>query len=179
MSHYDVVIIGSGVGGGSVALQLAGAPAKVLILERGPALPREAQNWDPEAVFVEHRYRTKELWWADGRSFHPGMYYFVGGSTKFYGTAMFRFRERDFEELRHPEGTSPAWPIGYQDLETWYGKAEKLFGVRGQAGQDPTDPPRSAGYAHGPIPHEPVIDAIDRPSLASIDSDHQGGPSNS
>lgn len=160
MKSYDVVIIGSGVGGGSVALQLAGSQAKVLVLERGPTLPREAQNWDPEAVFVENRYRTKELWWSGNQTFNPGMFYFVGGNTKFYGTAMFRFREKDFEALMHPEGLSPAWPIRYGDLESWYGQAENLFGVRGQAGADPCDPPRTRGYGHGPIPHEPVIDAI-------------------
>ncbi len=160
MRAYDVVVIGSGVGGGSVALQLAGCNTKVLILERGPALPREAQNWDPVEVFCERRYHTKETWFADGRAFNPGMFYFVGGNTKFYGAAMFRFREKDFEALQHPEGVSPAWPITYQELEPWYSKAEQLFGVRGQAGQDPSEPPRSSAYAHGPIPHEPVIDAI-------------------
>ena len=160
MQAYDVVIIGSGVGGGAVAYQLAGSNAKVLILERGPALPRESQNWDPVEVFCQRRYHTKETWYADGRAFQPGMFYFVGGSSKFYGTAMFRFRERDFEELVHPEGVSPAWPIRYRDLESWYGKAEHFFGVRGQAGSDPSDPPRSTGYAHKAIPHEPVINAI-------------------
>jgi choline dehydrogenase-like flavoprotein len=160
MNSYDVVIIGSGVGGGSVALQLAGSKARVLILERGPALPREAQNWDPVEVFCERRYHTQETWYADGRAFQPGMFYFVGGNTKFYGTAMFRFRERDFEALAHPEGVSPAWPIRYQELESWYGKAEQLFGVRGEGGLDPSDPPRTTEYSHRPIPHEPVIDAI-------------------
>lgn len=160
MGSYDLVIIGSGVGGGAVALQLAGSKARVLILERGPALPREAQNWDPVEVFCKRRYHTKETWYADGRAFQPGMFYFVGGSTKFYGTAMFRFRERDFEEVVHTEGVSPAWPIRYQELETWYGQAEHLFGVRGEAGLDPSEPPRSSGYGHPAIPHEPVIDAI-------------------
>lgn len=154
---YDVVIIGSGVGGGSVALQLAGSSARVLVIERGPQLPREAQNWDPEAMFCEQRYRCTETWYADGRPFRPGMFYFVGGQTKFFGTAMFRFRERDFEALAHDEGVSPAWPIRYAELEPWYDKAERLFGVRGQAGIDPTEPPRSAGFAHGPVPHEPLL----------------------
>jgi choline dehydrogenase-like flavoprotein len=160
MQAYDVVIIGSGVGGGAVALQLAGSHAKVLILERGPTLPRESQNWDPEAVFCERRYHAKETWYADGRAFQPGMFYFVGGNTKFYGTAMFRFREKDFEEVSHSEGVSPAWPIRYQDLESWYGQAEQVFGVRGQAGLDPSDPPRTTGYAHPAIAHEPIIAAI-------------------
>ena len=158
---FDVVIIGSGVGGGAVALELAGSGARVLILERGPVLPREPQNWDPEAVFVDHRYQTHEQWFANGKPFRPGMYYYVGGHTKFYGTAMFRFRERDFEAVEHDEGESPAWPIKYSTLEPWYGEAERLFGVRGLAGVDPTEPQRSAPYAHPPVPHEPVIASIE------------------
>jgi choline dehydrogenase-like flavoprotein len=159
---YDVIIIGSGVGGGAIAKQLAGSRARVLMLERGPSLPREAQNWSPEAVFCDHRYRSNETWYADGRAFSPGMYYFVGGHTKFYGTAMFRFRERDFEAVEHAEGTSPAWPINYATLEPWYAEAERIFGVRGQAGIDPTEPPRSAGYLHAAVPHEPVLVEIER-----------------
>ena len=157
---YDVVIIGSGVGGGSIALQLAGSNARVLILERGPTLPKEVQNWQPEAVFCDHRYHTEETWWANERSFKPGMFYFVGGNTKFYGAAMFRFREKDFESLAHEEGNSPAWPISYSELEPWYCDAEKLFGVRGQAGIDPTEPSRSIPYSYEPVSHEPVIDQI-------------------
>ncbi|MEY4748370.1 MAG: hypothetical protein RIQ60_584 [Pseudomonadota bacterium] len=161
-THTDIVIIGSGVGGGSVALQLAGSGARVLVLERGQPLPREAQNWDVEAVFCEQRYKTTETWYADGRPFRPGMFYFVGGHTKFYGTAMFRYRERDFEAVRHEEGVSPAWPFGYAELEPWYGQAERQFGVRGLGGADPTDPPRSSPYAHPPLPHEPVLAAIEQ-----------------
>jgi choline dehydrogenase-like flavoprotein len=161
-TEYDIVIIGSGVGGGAVALQLAGSDAKVLVLERGPQLPREAQNWDLEAVFCDQRYRTTETWFADGRPFRPGMFYFVGGHTKFYGTAMFRFRERDFEELVHDEGVSPAWPIRYAELEPWYGEAERLFEVRGVGGIDPTDPPRSTPYGHPPVPHEPLLAQIEQ-----------------
>ncbi|MCW5259445.1 GMC family oxidoreductase [Verminephrobacter eiseniae] len=156
----DVVIIGSGVGGGGVALQLAGSGAKVLVLERGRFLPREPHNWDLEEVFVKQRYKTDDIWYADGRAFRPGMFYFVGGLTKFYGTAMFRLRERDFERVQHEEGESPAWPIRYADLEPWYALAERLFGVRGQAGIDPTEPARSCAYAHPPVPHEPVMQAI-------------------
>lgn len=160
----DVVIIGSGVGGASVAHRLVGSGAKVLILERGEALPNEPQNADPDAVFLQNRYRTQDEWQdATGRSYRPGQYYFVGGHTKFYGTAMFRFRADDFVEQSTDEGTSPAWPISYGDLETHYDAAERLFGVRGQAGQDPTEPPRAAPFAHAPIPHEPVIaDMADR-----------------
>ncbi len=159
---FDVVIIGSGVGGGSVALQLAGSGARILVVERGPVLPREAQNWDPEAVFCDQRYRTGDTWYADGRAFHPGMFYFVGGHTKFYGSAMFRFRERDFDAVQHEEGVSPAWPIRYQDLEPWYGEAERLFGVHGAGGSDPTDPPRSQPYPHPPVPHEPLLAQLEQ-----------------
>jgi choline dehydrogenase-like flavoprotein len=159
---YDVVIVGSGVGGGAVALQLAGTGAKILIVERGPALPREAQNWEPEAVFVEQRYKCNEIWYADDRPFRPGMFYYVGGHTKFYGTAMFRFRERDFEEIVHEGGVSPAWPIRYRDLEPFYGQAETLFGVRGRGGLDPTDPPRTMAYPYPPVPHEPLLAAIEQ-----------------
>ncbi len=159
-TSYDVIIIGSGVGGGAVALQLAGCGAKVLILERGPELPRGAENWDPEVVFGDLRYRSRERWTSGGKRFRPGQYYFVGGHTKFYGAAMFRLRERDFAALEHEDGISPAWPISYADLEPWYAQAEHIFGVRGAAGIDPTEPPRSGPYEHLPIPHEPVLAAI-------------------
>jgi choline dehydrogenase-like flavoprotein len=160
LEEADVVIIGSGVGGGSVARQLSGSHAKVLVLERGDYLPRESQNWDLEEVFVKERYKTTDTWYADGRPFRPGMFYFVGGQTKFYGTAMFRFREKDFEAVRHEEGESPAWPFRYDTLEPWYGLAEELFGVRGESGVDPTEPRRSSPYHHAPIPHEPVLQVI-------------------
>ena len=155
--RHDVVIIGSGVGGGAVALQLAGSGARVLILERGPVLPREPQNWDAESVFVDLRYRSPETWTSGGHRFRPGQYYYVGGHTKFYGAAMFRFRERDFEAIEHEDGVSPAWPIRYADLAPFYDEAERLFGVHGTAGLDPTEPARSGPYPHAAIPHEPVI----------------------
>ena len=157
----DVLVIGSGVGGGCVALTLADTGARVLILERGERLPREPQNWDAEAVFIEQRYRAHETWYTrDGNAFRPGQFYYVGGHTKFFGTAMFRFRERDFEALEHDDGVSPAWPIRYADLEPWYAQAERWFGVHGQAGEDPTEPPRSGPYPFPAIEHEPVMDEL-------------------
>ncbi|HTT37264.1 MAG TPA: GMC family oxidoreductase [Burkholderiales bacterium] len=157
----DVLVIGSGVGGGCVALTLADTGARILIVERGERLPREPQNWDASAVFVEQRYRAHETWYdRDGKAFRPGQFYYVGGHTKFFGTAMFRFRERDFEVLEHEEGVSPAWPIRYAELEPWYAQAERLFGVHGQAGEDPTEPPRSTPYPFPPIEHEPVMDEL-------------------
>ncbi len=154
----DVVIIGSGVGGAAVARPLALTGLRVLILERGERLADEPQRSDPEAVFVEKRYRTREIWQdAAGRRFRPGQYYQLGGHTKFYGAAMFRFRPSDFAEVAHQEGVSPAWPISYADLEPFYAEAERLFGVRGAAGIDPTEQPRGGPFPHGPIPHEPRI----------------------
>lgn len=156
--QYDVAIIGSGVGGGCAALTLADSGARILILERGERLTREPQNWDPEAVFVDLRYRSHETWHdGNGNPFRPGQYYYVGGHTKFYGTAMFRFRERDFEALEHEEGVSPAWPIGYTDLAPFYDEAERLFWVHGRAGEDSTEPPRSHPYPFPPVPHEPLM----------------------
>ena len=144
-SECDVCIIGSGVGGSAVALSLAASGARICILERGERLVREAQNQDPEAVFVERRYRTRERWLdGAGEPFTPGQYYFVGGHTKFYGTAMFRLRERDFDATDHEDGSSPAWPLRYADLEPHYAHAERLFGVHGRAGDDPTEPPGAA-----------------------------------
>lgn len=154
----DVIVIGSGVGGGCVARQLVGSGARILLLERGESVPVEPENSDAEAVFIENRYRTREEWQDEtGRRYRPGQYYFLGGHTKFYGTAMFRFRESDFVETRHEEGVSPAWPVSYAMLEPFYAEAERLFGVRGAAGLDPAEPPRSGTYPHAAIPHEPVI----------------------
>ena len=158
MKDYDVVIIGSGIGGGSVATALAPTGARILILERGERLPREPQNSDPESVFIDLRYRSAETWYdRRGQPFRPGQYYYVGGATKMYGAAMFRFRVRDFEAVEHEEGISPAWPISYSDLEPWYAQAERIFKVHGEARVDPTEPPRSGPYPHPAVPHEPVM----------------------
>lgn len=156
----DVAIIGSGVGGSAVAHQLAGSGAKILILERGDDLPNEPQNSDAEAVFVQSRYKTTDEWVDAKRApYRPGQYYYVGGHTKFYGTAMFRFRESDFTHTQIDGATSPAWPVSYADLAPYYAAAERLYGVRGAAGVDPTEPPRDA-FPHAAIPHEPVIAAL-------------------
>jgi choline dehydrogenase-like flavoprotein len=156
--HYDVVIIGSGVGGGGVALSLADTGARILLLERGQRLPKEPQNTDAEAVFVQRRYRAKEQWTdGAGKAFIPGQFYQVGGHTKLYGTAMYRLRESDFQAVDHEDGVSPAWPVRYLDLEPFYAQAEQIFGVHGESGQDPTEPLRSSAFPYPPVPHEPLI----------------------
>jgi choline dehydrogenase-like flavoprotein len=156
--RYDIIIIGTGAGGGTLAYRLAPTGKRILLLERGDFLPRERENWDPAAVFVHARYQAKELWYgSDGRSFHPGIHYWVGGNTKMYGGALFRLRREDFGEIRHPDGISPAWPLSYQDFEPYYSQAEQLYQVHGAHGVDPTDPPASRPYPRPPVSHEPRI----------------------
>jgi choline dehydrogenase-like flavoprotein len=158
MSKPDVIIVGSGVGGGIVARRLAEHGVQVLLLERGAAVPREAQNWDVATVFFDKHYKAKETWYdRTGKPFDPGACYNVGGATKFYGAAMFRLREKDFEALEHHDGTSPAWPIRYSDLEPYYEEAETIFGVHGDDSLDPSAPPRRKPYPFPPIPSEPAI----------------------
>ena len=162
--YYDVIIVGAGVGGGTMANRLANAGAKVLMIERGTRLPREADNWSVKAVFHEKRYATKETWRdRDGKEFNPSTYYYVGGNSKFFGAATVRFRVEDFEELTHEGGgISPAWPIRYADLSPYYDEAERLMGTHGTAGMDPCEPPRSGPMPYPAIGHEPEIAYFDK-----------------
>lgn len=154
-SHFDVIIIGTGAGGGTLAYALAPSGKRILLLERGGYVPREKDNWDTHAVVLEGKYHIKEAWYdKDGKEFHPGTHYFVGGNTKFYGAALVRLRREDFGEIRHHGGISPAWPISYEDLEPYYTKAEQLYQVHGVRGIDPTEPPASAPYLYPPVSHE-------------------------
>ena len=156
--HYDVIVIGSGAGGGTVTYALAPTGAKVLLLERGGWLPREAENWSPAAVWAEGRYHNSGKWTDhDGKQFSPKQNYYVGGNTKFYGAILFRFRERDFEAIQHVDGISPEWPIRYADLEPWYTRAERLYQVHGERGTDPIEPPATEPYPYPAISHEPRI----------------------
>jgi choline dehydrogenase-like flavoprotein len=156
--RYDVLIIGSGAGGGTLAHRLAPTGKKILILERGDWLPREARNWSVEDVFGLNRYVSPETWLtADGTPFQPQVHYFVGGATKVFGAALYRLRKEDFGELRHYDGVSPAWPVGYDEMEPYYTQAEHLYQVHGEHGVDPTDPPASAPYPAPPVSHEPRI----------------------
>ena len=156
--HYDVIIIGSGPGGGTMAWRLAKTGKRVLLLERGDYLPRERENWDSQAVFNDARYQAKETWFgADGKAFYPGLHYFVGGNSKVYGAVLLRLRERDFEEIQHADGVSPAWPVKYDVFEPYYQAAEELYQVHGLRGEDPTEPPSSKPYAYPPVSHEPRI----------------------
>jgi choline dehydrogenase-like flavoprotein len=158
---YDVIIIGSGAGGGTLAHRLAPSGKRILLLERGGWLPREPQNWLAQDVFVENRYVSPDTWYdAKGKPFQPQIHYFVGGATKLYGAALYRLRKEDFGELRHHDGISPAWPISYDELEPYYTQAEELYQVHGARGEDPTEPDASGQYPHPPVSHEPRIQQL-------------------
>jgi choline dehydrogenase-like flavoprotein len=160
-SHYDVIIIGSGAGGGTLAYRLAPSGKRILLLERGEYVPREKDNWDSHAVNVAAKYQTREVWRdRDGKPLHPHTNYNVGGNTKFYGAALFRLRREDFGALPHHGGVSPSWPITYDDLEPYYTEAERLYQVHGQRGEDPTDPAASAPYAFPAVSHEPRMQRL-------------------
>ena len=159
--RYDVIVIGSGAGGGTLAHTLAPSGKKILLLERGNFLPRETQNWDPEAVFVNGRYLSPDTWYdADGKPFQPQVHYFVGGATKLYGAALYRLRPQDFGELRHVDGVAPAWPLSYDDFEPWYTQAEWLYQVHGNHGEDPTEGPWSKQYPWPAVSHEPRLQEL-------------------
>jgi choline dehydrogenase-like flavoprotein len=160
-TQFDVIIIGTGAGGGTIAHKLAPCGKRILLLERGGYVPREKDNWNPLAVNVEEKYHTKEVWHdKDGNELRPHTSYNVGGNTKFYGAALFRLRRQDFGEIRHHGGLSPAWPISYDDLEPYYTQAEQLYHVHGSRGEDPTEPPAAAPYPHLPVSHEPRIQQL-------------------
>lgn len=167
--HYDVVIIGSGAGGGTMARALAASGARILVVERGRAVPQEAENWSAAAVWKDLRYRTTERWLDDrGVAFRPYTHYCVGGNTKFWGSVLYRLRREDFQAVEHLEGLSPAWPIDYDTLAPYYDRAERLYEVHGADQGDPTAPPRGP-FPHPPIAHAPemaaIVDAIARQGL--------------
>jgi choline dehydrogenase-like flavoprotein len=159
--HYDVIVIGTGAGGGTLAHTLAPSGKRILLLERGDFLPRETENWSPEPVFLDGRYISPDTWFdAGGHPFQPQVHYFVGGATKLYGAALYRLRPQDFGEIKHVDGLSPAWPVSYDDFEPFYTKAEWLYQVHGRHGDDPTEGPWSKQYPWPPVSHEPRIQEI-------------------
>jgi choline dehydrogenase-like flavoprotein len=161
MDRYDVVIIGTGAGGGTLARHLAPSGKRILLLERGEWLPREPENWLAQDVFVDNRYVSPDTWYdGSGSPFQPQVHYFVGGATKLYGAALYRMREADFGELRHHDGISPAWPISYDEIEPYYTLAEQRYEVHGARGEDPTEPPASADYPFPAVSHEPRIQQL-------------------
>jgi choline dehydrogenase-like flavoprotein len=162
-NHYDIIIIGTGSGGSTIAYKLAPTGKRILILERGGFIPKEKQNWDPHEVVTAGRYRPDENWYdKDDKPFKPYIHYNVGGNSKMYGAALFRFRESDFQKVKHHGGTSPAWPFGYETLEDYYTEAEKLYSVHGKRGVDPSEPPGTVDYPSPPLAYEPLIKDLDK-----------------
>jgi choline dehydrogenase-like flavoprotein len=162
VNQYDIIIIGTGSGGSTMAYALAKSGKKILILERGGFIPKEKQNWDPHEVVTVGRYRPNEEWYdADNKPFKPYIHYNVGGNSKMYGAALFRFREKDFMNVQHYGGMSPAWPFQYDILEPYYTQAEQLYHVHGKHGVDPTGPPVQMDYPHVPLPYEPLIEDLE------------------
>jgi choline dehydrogenase-like flavoprotein len=159
---YDLCIIGAGVGGGALAHALAPTGKRILLLNRLGSLPREADNWDPKKLFLEGLYKADERWTDDatGETFRPDMFYWLGGNTKVYGSALLRFRPEDFGNLQTLDGLSPAWPITYDDLAPFYDRAERLYHVHGTRGADPFEPPASGPLPHPAIPHDERIDQV-------------------
>ncbi|HSC40553.1 MAG TPA: GMC family oxidoreductase, partial [Chitinophagaceae bacterium] len=161
-NHYDIIIIGTGSGGSTMAYKLAGTGKRILILERGGFIPKEKENWDPHEVVTAGRYRPDESWFdRDDKPFKPFIHYNVGGNSKMYGAALFRFRESDFMEVKHYGGYSPAWPFGYEVLKDYYRQAEHLYSVHGRRGADPTEPPAAEGYPLPPLAYEPLISDLE------------------
>ena len=160
IDHYDLIIIGTGAGGGTMAHALSASGRRILVLERGDVVPREEENWNPEAVWKHLRYRATERWLdGNGDTFLPYTHYGVGGNTKFWGSVLYRLRREDFLATEHIDGVSPAWPITYETLEPYYDRAEFLYHVHGQNGVDPTEPPRGP-FPYAPVPHAPGMAAI-------------------
>jgi len=160
-AHYDVIIIGTGAGGGTLAWSLAATGKKILLLERGEYVNRETENWSTKAVVLEGRYNNADTWLdRGGKPFQAGTHYFVGGNTKFYGAALLRMRESDFGEVKHHGGVSPAWPIAYAELEPYYLQAERLYHVHGTRGEDPTEPWSSGPFPYPAVSHEPRIQQL-------------------
>jgi choline dehydrogenase-like flavoprotein len=164
VNTVDFIIIGSGIGGATLAFALAPTGANIVILERGEHLKDSPEARDLSAIFKRGHFRSSEMWLdAKGAPFSPGNFYNVGGNSKFYGAVMYRYRASDFQARQLPEGSTVDWPFSYEELEPWYGKAEELYQIRGAAGLDPTDPPRSTPFPYPPIPYEPqIVDAADR-----------------
>ena len=159
--HYDVVVIGSGPGGATTAARVAETGRRVLLLEQGDYLPRERDNWNSEAVFGEAKYTARETFYdRHDRPFWPELHYYVGGNSKVYGAALFRLLPHDFGDVIHPNGIAPAWPLSYSEMEPYYARAEHLFWVHGQHGEDPFAGPSSRDYPYPPVQHEARIQQL-------------------
>ena len=172
--RWDAIVVGSGFGGAMAAHALVHAGHRVLMLERGGWVARGPQNWRQSGMgLLGPHYSTETPYEVSvgGRRRRVGAWHCVGGQSVFYGGASFRFREREFAHDDAIVGDSgAAWPFGYDALEPFYARAERLLGVAGLAGADPTEPWRSEPYPQRPAPlsapSQVVSDAARRLGLA-------------
>ncbi len=159
--HYDVIIIGSGAGGGTLAHKLAHAGKQILILERGDFMPLSEQNRTNVDVFKRERYHAPEQWYDQvGEPFSPQTNYAIGGNTKIYGATLMRMRSRDFEAVPCQQGLSPQWELSYADFEPYYTAAEQLYQVHGSTDQDPSEPFHSQAYPYPAPDHDLCMQAV-------------------
>lgn len=149
-TSYDVVVIGSGAAGSSVSLRLAQQGLSVLVVERGDFLKAQTRSLsEPIGRYLYDVVKDNTEALA-----------FVGGQTKFYGAALYRLRRSDFEACHYDCGVSPAWPIGYDDLEPYYQEAEALYHVHGALEGDPSEPLHAAPFLYPPLPHHPIVSRV-------------------
>ena len=160
--HYDIIIVGSGAGGGTLAGALTRQGRSVLLLERGAAMALSDQNVADVDLLRKDRYHPKDERWfgPDGDPFAPQTSYSLGGNTKIWGAVLERMREQDFGDLQLQEGVSPAWPFDYAHLAPYYDQAETLYRVHGQAHVDPTEPSRRKDFDHAPRPVVPFLEQL-------------------
>lgn len=158
--EYDLVVIGSGFGGSMAAAPAIFAGRRVLMIESGDWVARGPHNWGPGGMSEKTPYYSREAAYevaAGGYGRELGAYTCVGGASIFYGGVALRLREQDFEPYPEIDGDSGArWPYAYADLEPCYAEAETLLQIAGTTGEDPTEPPRSAGYPQAPGPLAPI-----------------------
>ena len=168
----DAVIIGSGAGGGPLALRLAQAGWKVLVLEKGPRLT--AADYEHDEIAIErglflpdpaadpHTVVTRRTT-TPMRTMLGWIASCVGGGTEHMGGYFYRFHPVDFRMRSHfgDRYGFADWPFSYGDLEPYYCEAERELGVSGHAGANPFEGPRSAPYPLPPLAAHPVADALE------------------
>ena len=159
--NYDVIIIGTGAGGGTLAHKLAPTGKKILVLEQGDFLEKESSELVDVEVFKKEDFHAPDQWYdSENEPFNPQTSYSVGGNTKIYSGVLQRMREQDFEKVQHQDGISPEWEVKYNDFEPYYTEAEKLYQVHGQTGDDLTEPSRSEDFSFPIVDSEPQVEEI-------------------
>jgi choline dehydrogenase-like flavoprotein len=158
---FDVIVTGSGAGGGTFSYACARAGKRVLLLERGEDYPCKDQTHDERAMLIDKKpFDNRPVRW-NGHSLRLYVGGVLGGSTALYGAALMRPSEDDFHPGRHYGDRIPRaiwdWPITSEDLEPHFTEAEALFEVSGSSEDDfgPLQKPRQ-GFPLPSIPVKPI-----------------------